>query len=441
MREKAAISMTASRLGSTPQGGSSRREEFAANWRTLLASFVGITTGAWSIPVYIISPLVAPLQQEFGWSRSGIVACYGLLCAGAFVGSPIAGALADRIGVRPVVISSMLMLVICLGALSFIGPQIWQLQTLYFLIGFLGSGTGGVTHTRAIGACFVRGRGLAISIVLAGTGIGIFIAPYLVTFLTNGPGWRAVGGTIAAIVLLIGLPVVLLNLKGGDATGLGRLDRDKRDAVAGLSIGEAFRTTEFYLLVATAALYGLFIGSLLTNIVPILVDGGLTPLRAAAMASITGLSLMTGRVGIGFLLDVLPAALIGAAMFLIGAVGIWIYLSFGAVGAIAMTAALGLLMGAEVDLLSYLTIKYCGLRHYGLIFGIITGCSMVLQLATPLVSETVMGYGGYQAILSGASASFVAAALLFVVLALIKPKPGLPSPAAVAPSNPLATVG
>ncbi len=438
MRDQA---MTASESDMAPSGGSSRREEFAANWRPLLASFVGMMTGAWSIPVYIISPLVAPLQQEFGWSRAGIVACYGLLCAGAFVGSPIAGALADRVGVRPVVLSSMLLLIICLGALSFIGPQIWQLQALYFLIGFLGSGTGGVTHTRAVGACFVRGRGLAISIVLAGTGVGIFISPYLVTLLADGPGWRAVGATVAAIVALIGLPVVMLNMTGPAAGASRKSRRDERAAVAGLSLAEAFRTNEFYLLVATAALYGLFIGSLLTNIVPILVDGGLTPIHAAAMASVTGLTLMTGRVGIGFLLDLLPAALIGAAMFLVGAVGIWIYLSFGAVGAIALTASLGLLMGAEVDLLSYLTIKYCGLRHYGLIFGIITGCSMVLQLATPLVSETVMRYGGYPAILSGASASFVAAALLFVILALIKPKPGLPSAASAAPSRSLTTAG
>ena len=106
-----------------------------------------------------------------------------------------------------------------------------------------------------------------------------------------------------------------------------------------------------------------------------------------------------------------------------------------------MTGTLGLLMGAEVDLLSYLTIKYCGLRHYGLIFGIITGCSMVLQLATPLVSEASIGYGGYPAILAGASASFVAAALLFVVLALIKPKPDLVLPATAASSTPLVTVG
>ncbi len=249
------------------------------------------------------------------------------------------------------------------------------------------------------------------------------------------------GGTVAAIVLVVGLPVVFLNLKAVDTDGPHISRRDNSAISSGLSIAAAFRTAEFHLLVATAALYGLFIGSLLTNIVPILVDGGLTPLRAAAMASVTGLTLMTGRVGIGFLLDILPAALIGAAMFLIGAIGIWVYLGFGAVGAIAMTGALGLLMGAEVDLLSYLTIKYCGLRHYGLIFGIITGCSMVLQLATPFVSETVMQYGGYPAILSGASASFVAAALLFLALALVKPKVGFGSPDTVVPSAPLARAG
>ena len=75
MRAKVAMSVTAARHAAAPQGGRSRREEFAANWRVLLASFVGMMTGAWSIPVYVISPLVAPLQQEFGWSRSGIVAC------------------------------------------------------------------------------------------------------------------------------------------------------------------------------------------------------------------------------------------------------------------------------------------------------------------------------------------------------------------------------
>jgi MFS family permease len=77
-----------------------------------------------------------------------------------------------------------------------------------------------------------------------------------------------------------------------------------------------------------------------------------------------------GRVGCGYLLDQFFAPRVAALLFSAVAIGIT-FLGLGHAIWSACTAAVlvGLGIGAEVDIIAYLTSRYFGLRSYGAILG------------------------------------------------------------------------
>jgi MFS transporter, OFA family, oxalate/formate antiporter len=393
-----------------------KREEFAAHWPVVIAAFVGIMMGAWSFPIYILGPLIKPLEAEFGWSRNGIVACTTFLAAGLTLGTPMFGKLADRFSVRTIAVTSMLMFAVCLVLVAWVAGRLWHLQVLYFLMGLLGAGSGGVTFTRAIGSRFEVARGIALGIALTGSGAASFAAPYLVNSLTQTAGWRWVCLVLAGLIVAVALPIVFFGLGGPSAVRAHRGQQSPQGAVTGASRAEAFRDGRFYVLFAAASLFGLFIGSLLVHLVPMLIDKGVTAARAAQIASINGIAIVVGRLCIGWLLDRFSAAHVGAGMFTLGAFGALVFVALGPASAMFTVAAIGLLLGAELDLLSYMTLKYFGVRHYGAIYGVLFSAYSLASMATPLVSAGLIGWGGYSALFSGAGLAFTTCGVLFLML-------------------------
>ena len=86
-----------------------------------MTGFIGITLGAWGLPFFVLGPLIKQLEVEFGWSRTGVAACASFLATGLVIGTPIAGRLADRLGIRSVVIPSIILYALCFGLTSQVG--------------------------------------------------------------------------------------------------------------------------------------------------------------------------------------------------------------------------------------------------------------------------------------------------------------------------------
>ena len=110
-------------------------------------------------------------------------------------------------------------------------------------------------------------------------------------------------------------------------------------------------------------------GSLI-HVVPLLTDRGIAPGVAAGMLSSAGLALIIGRMIAGYLLDKIFAPYIAVFFLLCPMAGIGI-LASGMVGSwpVAGTILLGLGVGAEIDLLSYVISRYFGIRFFGVLHG------------------------------------------------------------------------
>ncbi len=137
--------------------------------------------------------------------------------------------------------------------------------------------------------------------------------------------------------------------------------------------------------------------SLIVHFVPILTDKGLSPIDAASVAGLVGLASIAGRFVTGYLLDRLRperVALVGLSLPILSL----LLLLYGE-GALAWSAAAaiaGFSLGAELDVLIYLTSRHFGLKRFGTIFASIMMAMTAGTAAGPLVAGSFFDtYGSY----------------------------------------------
>ena len=181
-------------------------------------------------------------------------------------------------------------------------------------------------------------------------------------------GWRA-GYVVMFFIVMAALPVVYLLIRDApDDDGLD--DATIAQMQAGLTLGAALRTVLFWKIAGIFFLVAVAVLGLVPAFIPLLQDAGLTATEAGGLAAILGVSVMVGRLLVGFLIDRIFAPYLTTLVFALVGLGC-LALALGGVDyAVAAAIALGFAVGAEVDLIGYYTARYFGLAHYGAIYGI-----------------------------------------------------------------------
>jgi MFS family permease len=154
------------------------------------------------------------------------------------------------------------------------------------------------------------------------------------------------------------------------------------------------------------------------HLAPMLKDRGMTPAAAAFAASVMGAAGMVGRLGTGYLLDLLPADRVPTLAFSLVAAGIFLLFA-GATGPTSYLAAtlIGFGYGAESATIPYLVSRYFGLRSFGEIYS-------YLFITVPLggaLGPVLMGAGfdrtgSYRSVLLLCGVATMAAALMMLRL-------------------------
>jgi MFS family permease len=146
-----------------------------------------------------------------------------------------------------------------------------------------------------------------------------------------------------------------------------------------------------------------------------LTDHGISLQRAAFASSLLGVALLIGRVFTGYFLDRFFGPYVAMLLFSGVAVGISLLWS-GAGGSLPLLAAflVGLGMGAEADIIAYLTSRYFGLRSFGVIYGFLFATfTLAGALGPVLMGVGFDRLGSYRApLLFFLAATLVATALL-----------------------------
>lgn len=399
------------------------QKTFYRGWLTVVVCLLGISTGPAAFGLASLFLLGGPMGTEFGWSRTAISTAVSVMMLCTAFSLPLMGRLVDRFGVKQILVPSVIVFGLCLMAGS-LTTQYWQFIAVYVAMGTIAVGTNSVPYMRVLSAWFDRRRGLAIGIAGSGTGLGFGYVPLVTEQLVSRYGWRGGYVGLGLIMLLFTLPMILFLLHekpqslGLHPDGATTGEHAAQPAASGDTVAEAMRQRDFWTLVAIFAGLAFVLYGLVPHMVPILQDRGMLVNQAVWLASAFGWSAFAGRLLIGFLVDRYDARQIALTFFSLSAVGLVLLAVPVPTWALAAAAILlGVSLGAEVDMLAYLTSRYFGLKNFAQIFGAIFSAVMVAMSLGPLTFGAVYDYtGSYRSILALGVALCVLAMALVLML-------------------------
>ena len=356
------------------------------------------------------------LQDDFGLSRattSAVFSVYMILSALVVI---FGGWALDKYGARRVFILMGFFVGLSLLLTSQVTAS-WQLFLTYSLLLALGTSSIYVSSMSTISRWFTKSRGLALGIVSGGNSIGMMIISPISAYFISNYGWQNSYLILSLAAFFIMIPCALL-LRKPPALAAALPDKGEKHhhVPLELSLSQAARFRSFWLLIVTLFLFASSSYVVLTHLVRHAIDLGIPVIRAASMLTFIGIGSLVGRLVMGRVADTMGskrgflicALLMAAAMFwLIGSSNLWMLYLF--------TLAFGFAFGATAPLNASLIGESFGLRHVGLIMGVIEiGWEAGAALGPALAGYVFDVSGSYfLAFMGGGIAALMAAAAIF----------------------------
>jgi MFS family permease len=389
-------------------------------WRVVLASSLGVMVGFGSLFVYTFSVFVKPLATEFGWSREAISRGFAIAALTVAVTSPALGRWLDRYGPRRVVLPCIAIFGLAVASLGTLRPHLWHFYAVCLLLGMVGNGTAQMGYARAVSSWFAKRLGLALALVMAGTGLGAIVLPLLAQSLISGPGWRIAYLAFGLLVLLQALPLTWIYLRERKRSE----PRGNSRSSSGTTWQKGLRSLPFWIIVAVLFVGSVSLNGAVTQLVALLTDRGLSGRSAALCASLLGASSLGSRLLVGWSLDHFASPRVAFVVTLVPAAGLLLLARLTTFPLACLSAALiGFGLGAEADITPYLLTRYYGLHSFSTLYGFTWTFYAVAGATGPVILgrayDVTGSYSSLLAILACATA--MAASLMLLLPAFQAP--------------------
>ncbi|MFO1427847.1 MAG: MFS transporter [Steroidobacteraceae bacterium] len=348
-------------------------------WAILPAVFLlllvtnGLTTGG-------IAAFDPTLIRELGVSRADIKFGDLLQLGITAVMSVLTGWLADRWGVRIVMLIGLLILAWGFQVLAGVASlQDYYASRLWMGTGLAGAGV--AVSVVAVSRWFVLRRGLALGIVLAGTSLGNALAPWLFTRLIGAHGWQAAAAygvwSLLAMIIVIAAAVrewpENLGLRPWGAAAVESVRHAPLDAAgAELGFAQILARREFWLmgLAAFATFYAIL--GVNNNMILHMQVLGVRPEIGALIAMPLFFAGLVGKLGAGWLTDLIGRKLVWLVSIALMAVATLGLASMSAALVPVAAIVMGLGWGANYTLLQAVAGDIFGARSLGRVMGAVT---------------------------------------------------------------------
>ncbi len=287
-------------------------------WIVVAVAFLGLITSAGirSTP----GVLIIPLEKEFGWNRAVVSSAVSISLLLFGLCGPFAAGLMDRVGVRRVMVGSLLLLAIGVGSTTQMHTP-WQLDLLWGVVVGVGTGTmalvlGAYISTR----WFVKHRGLVMGLFSASTATGqLVFLPFLAQLVVTH-GWRAAAFAVVGAIVIVTPLVALFMRDAPQQVGLRPLGAEEdvppqappstasagpgafAAALSGLRMGLGSR--DFLLLAGSFYICGASTNGLIgTHLIPASMEHGIPEVTAAGLLAMMGIFDLIGTTTSGWLTD------------------------------------------------------------------------------------------------------------------------------------------
>ncbi len=377
-----------------------------------------------------------PILNEFGWSRAMTSGAFSLRQLESGLLAPFIGFLVDRWGPRKIILTGVVLGAAGMIMMGFIN-SLWTFYAAFLLASLGTSGSShGVSWSVAVANWFDRLRGRALGIAMMGPVVG---GPFVVVVavLNGWLGWRPALILLGIGMLVVGIPLGMVARQRPEPYGLlpdgdtVRRTRDPQDtsfpaalqgASDGMTVRQAVATREFWLLMVLFASMFMGISGLMVHLIPMLEDMGYSSAQAAAILGIMFLLSGIGRLGAGFLADMLDFVKVmgGLVVFqvtgllLLGVMGpgeLWI------IGLFLLLFGIG--FGGTIPLRPFLMMQLFGSRSFGALQGLVQGGAIGAGMVGPVFYGWVFDTrGSYDlAIYASIGTILVSLPLLFFIRA------------------------
>ncbi|MEH3047368.1 MFS transporter [Sphingomonas adhaesiva] len=396
--------------------------EWRRGWPIVAAAMLGSGLGP-GLYQNLSSLFVPGLEHDLGWTRGEIATAAGVGMIGALA-APAVGRAADRLGVRPVVIASMLVLALGYLWLASVDRALWHYTVGVLLVVAALPGTSSLSFGKLIAARFVAHRGMALALGTSGLATMTIVVAPLLGLVIDRYGWRTALLALAITTVAVALPPILIAIRDAPlATSAPRADAAPAAELPGLTAPQARRDARFWLLILSALLINFATTGLVTQMVPIGIERGLPAGEAALLLTGFGVSAIAGRLLVGVLIDRLRPFPVAAAIAIVSALA-FLLLAWGPGGLGALLTIVflcGLMNGAENDLLPFLAARLFGLRAFAEIYG----SAMPIALSGSAIGIVGFGRlhdwtGSYAAALVTGSVALALAATCFLLLTKVR---------------------
>jgi len=358
----------------------------AGEWRRYglvpVAAMIGYSTMA--IQTYGVGPFVTSLEGEFGWSRAEVMIGLTISNGLGVLFNFLVGVLADRIGPRRVGLAGVVVKAGAIMLLATVSSAILNWWMLWVVVGIGAVLAQANVWASAVASRFDRGRGFAIAVALSGSSFCAAIIPVIATWLIGAFGWRMAFVGLGIGWIIVAFPVVYLWFHGRQDEHRAAVARDRQAErephpgpvdlavqLPGVGIAEGLRRLAFWQLLVASFAFASYTMAVAPNLVPMLGEKGSAPLVAAQLASLVGVVGLIARLSAGFLLDYVPAKVLGVIVFTLPVVGCGMLLGNEPSYLILVlcVVSFGITIGAEYDVVFYLVSRHFGLRSFASLMG------------------------------------------------------------------------
>lgn len=304
----------------------------------------------------VLSVLLAPINSEFGWSRTTFTAATtaGTLAGG--VVSLFVSRVIDRLGGRWILADALFLLGLSFVLTAFM-QSLWQFYALQIMGRALTMGVVALVLQVIVPKWFIAKRGLAVSLAGLGGMIGNTVTPLYVQRVLVLSDWRMAAFVAGVVIWLISVVPIALFLRrqpedmgllpDGLATPSAVKSDSKTQSVVmeeSFTLQEVLRFPAFYLLAASFTLLFMAGPVMGLHLLPFLQDKGLT-----ADQGVLILATWSAAGAVGSLAAGVAVAKLGLQRSLTGA---FVLMAAGFAGLLLLnTFAIGLLWGVYMGLL------------------------------------------------------------------------------------------